>query len=100
DWSSDVCSSDLIQNTLFTIMFRKDIYISFLAIVLLLASGCASLMMPEQKAPLITSAPSGAGVYDSRDSLIGITPFKFKKKPRSNDSYMVKKEGFVSRPLT
>ena len=73
----------------------------FAAIILLMTSGCATVMSGDTEAVTSDSSPSGADVFiDS--GYVGTTPMTIRLRKSKKDTVMFKKEGYqtVSRDLS
>lgn len=73
----------------------------FTAIILLMTSGCATIMSGDTEAVTFDSSPSGADVFID-GGYVGTTPMTIRLRKSKKDTVMFKKEGYqtVSRDLS
>lgn len=80
-------------------ILKKQPY-SFLIIISLFLSSCATILSPEKGPYILDSNPGTAQVFDESDNLLGTTPYDLKKTGSKVKVLTLKKEGYVNKNVS
>ncbi len=80
-------------------ILKKQPY-SFLIIISLFLSSCATVLSPEKGPYILDSNPGTAQVFDESDNLLGTTPYDLKKTGSRVKVLTLKKEGYVNKNVS